>query len=368
MEQNFFLVVPRNWTFIEHQRSEQQIIDEDVPGTGTSGRFKAGAFCLVVAWLTICFSLRHSIQHYKARNRGIVNRARGFVTSIPLRLLLLIVINAALIAYQIFQSFVWEYSLLRFHGVVAVQFGWGFGPPLLIMLIQVIFGFTTPNEDKELIRQRRERGEIIDRELGLVKQPAWWRRVRGEHIQVSLRDKIKRNVNEVGGVQGTGRRAEADIERHAREEAALSAAAMESGGIEMGNIPHRPGGANPRVDRAGAGRINADGSTAMASSNLQDTTTTRISPRRDSELNLQAAANMLFPNNNNNRAFSSAATTRHLDIDAGENNPPPPYSDGNVNTTRLGDDLSLQPRANSTSTANSTSGAQPQQIRSMLDV
>ncbi|KAM3463616.1 hypothetical protein MY5147_009638 [Beauveria neobassiana] len=111
---NFFLVVPRNWSFVEKQRSPEQTAAVAIP-SALSGRFKAG-----------------------------------------------------LIVYQIFMSFNWELSLMRFHGVIPVQFGWGFGPSLAIMLVQIIYGYASPNEDKDLIRQRRERGEIIDRELGLA--------------------------------------------------------------------------------------------------------------------------------------------------------------------------------------------------------
>ncbi len=232
------------------QRDPELIKDIAIP-TATGSRFKAASFCLVICWFTICFSLRHSILHYKPRNRGMLNRTVGLFKFVPLRFVIIIPLSAALIAYQIFMSFEWEFSLMRFQGVVPVQFGWGFGPSLLIIITQIIYGYVNPNEDKELIRQRRERGDSLDRELGIVKKPAWWRRVRGDHIEIPFHERIMRNVKEVGGKRGIGRRTEADMERYIRQEAERSA--INEDGIEMGRLPRRESD-NPRVDRAGARR------------------------------------------------------------------------------------------------------------------
>lgn len=334
------MVIPRNWTFVELQRSPQQIEEIAIPGA-MDGRFKAGAFCLVISWLTIVFSLYHSIKHYKARDRGVLNRARGFLTNIPLRLALLIVLDAALIAYQIFMSFSWKYSLFRFNGEVGAQFGWGYGPSILIMIVQIVHAAIAPNEDKELLRQRRERGAEVDRDLGLVKQPDWWRRVRGEHIQGTLRDRIKKNVTEVGGVHGTGRRAEDEIERHLREEEA---------GIRMEDNPQMSAN-NPRTDRAGARAFTT--ASSLPSQSAEPTSAAQYQGRsenRHSETIIQSAASMLFPNADRSEEEARARRLAALQ----EDTPPPPYSP-NQNG-----------RTNSTSTT--VSAAQPQQIRSMLDV
>lgn len=305
-------------------------------------RFKAGAFCLVVAWLTIIYSLRHSIKHYKPKHEGVINKARGFIGSVPIRLALLLLFNAVLIAYQIFMCFSWYYSLFRFKGELGAQYGWGYGPSLVIMIIQAVYGFFSPNEDKELIRQRRERGEALDRELGIVHRPAWWRRIRGDHIQVSMRDRIKNNVTEVGGVRGTGRRAETEFELQLRRDAATSA-------NPTGELPAN----HPRADRAGVRNM----SSAIAS---EPTTTSAPAPQytgrsqqRQSEVTLQSASQLLFPGGGGSAAADDRA--RRL-VELQEDGPPPPY----VRDTP-------DARANSTSTTRSTAVA-PQQIRSMLDV
>lgn len=346
---NFFLVIPRSWKFVSFQRDPVMTKTYAIPAA-TSARFKAGSFMLVISWLTILYSLRHSIKHYKPRNRGVFNRTRGFISSIPKRFLLIIPLNGAIIAYQIFQSFVWDFSIMRFHGILGAQFGWGFGPPLAIIFIQIIYGLFSVNEDKELIRQRHERGEIIDRELGLVKKPAWWRRVRGDHIERSMRDKIFRNVKEVGGERGIGRREETEMERNIRQDALN--AAVNDDGIEMGSMARRDSD-NPRVDRAGAGSISSAPRYQPQASRYEGK-----NDRRHSERVVQSAASVLFPNN------LEAERARRL-REISEDGPPPPYKDDTRG--RQDDRPNSGNRGTSTSTTNSIS-AQPQQIRSMLDI
>lgn len=308
---------------------------------------------LAIAWLTILYSLRHSVKHYKPRNRGIFNRTRGFIASIPLRFLIIIPVNAALIVYQIFMSFNWEYSLMRYKGNLGVQYGWGFGPPLLIILTQIVYGAFSVNEDKQLLQQRRERGEEIDRELGLVRKPAWWRRVRGEHIQGTMRDKIFRNVQEVGGERGVGRRTEDEMERHMREDA-LGAARNEDG-FEMANMPSPTKAAdNPRIDRAGVRGLSG------ASRGPEPSRYMGKNERRQSERVVQSAASLFFPNN------LEADRARRMAEISEDGPPPPPYGE-DASRGRGEDRPQSANRETSTSTSNSLS-AQPQQVRSMLDI
>ncbi|KYK62050.1 hypothetical protein DCS_03195 [Drechmeria coniospora] len=344
---NFFLVVPRNWNFVRAQHSIEQTAAVAAP-TATGARFKAAAFCLVIAWLTIVFFVRHSIKHYKPRHRGLLNRTVAFAKAVPLRFVLIIPLTLVLIAYQAFISFVWEYSVIRYDGPVVVVFAWGYGPPLLIVFVQVLYGFASPNEDKELIRQRRERGEVVNRELGIVKRPAWWRRVRGEHLY-SLRDKISRNVDEVGTERGVGRRAELEneVERDARLEAQGAAIDDE---VELEEVVRRrPDAAtNPRVDRAGA----RGASIAVPYAGKDE--------RRQGERVMQSAASVLFPNNLAEQRAQRVAFLME------EGPAPPPYSDA-VSTAEASTSAPAAQRSNSTSTVDSLSRP-PQQVRSMLDV
>lgn len=333
------------------QHSPEQTRDVAAPGA-TGIRFKVGAFFLVVAWVTIVVSLRHSVRHYKPRHRGIFNRVAGFIQAVPLRFVLLLALSLALIAYQIIISFIWDFSLVKANGSIPIIFAWGYGPSLLILYIQVVYGYVSPNEDKELIRQRRERGEVIDRELGVVKRPAWWRRVRGEHLY-SMRDKINNNVREVGGKRGIGRRVENDEERETRLEAERTA--INDDDIELSSLRNDP--SNPRFDRAGVRDLGITATSATI-----DTPYTGKSDRRHAERLMQSAASALFPSDAAEQRARRAAELMK------DGPPPPPYSDNNSTrdseaTLRAG----TSQRSNSTSTMNSVSGA-PQQVRSMLDI
>ncbi|PHH64279.1 hypothetical protein CDD81_4763 [Ophiocordyceps australis] len=344
---NFFLVVPRSWNFAKLQRSPDQTRDIAIP-SATSTRFKAGAFCLVVAWLTIFYSIRHSINHYKPRNRGIYNRAVGLVRAVPPRFMLTLPLALCLIAYQILMSFDWNVSLIRVGAVLPIMYAWGYGPSLLIILIQIVYGFVSPNEDKALIRQRRERGDAINRELGLVKKPAWWRRVRGDHLY-SLRDKIMRNVHEVGE-RGVGRRIEGEAERQIRLE--NEALALENhDDVELANIARQTSDSDGCIDRPAA--------------KMGQASYTGKSNSRHAERLVQTAATVLFP------ADADAETQRQQRVAylMTDGPPPPPYSDGSPANSPTDQDANanVAHRTNSSSTTNSATSP-PQQVRSMLDI
>jgi hypothetical protein len=204
------MIVPRSWTNFEHQRYAEQILTDAIP-TATDGRFKAAAFCLFVAWLTIAFSLRHSIKHYCAHNRGALNRALGILRFTPFRFLLIMPIALAIPAYQALCAWEFAWSPADVKGLNAAIYAGGYAPSLLVLLINVVSGFMRPNEDRDLQRQRRVRGDEIDRELGIVHKPAWWKRVRHGGAQESMRDRIARNVREMGGGSATARKLEGAI-------------------------------------------------------------------------------------------------------------------------------------------------------------
>ncbi|TDZ15723.1 Uncharacterized protein Cob_v011425 [Colletotrichum orbiculare MAFF 240422] len=340
---NFFLIVPRNWGEIEKQRSPDQAAARAAP-TATDARFKVATFCLVVCWLTFVVSLRHSILHYYPRNRGIINKIRGFVRYTPLRFIFIIPLAACLVAYQGLVAFKWEYSLLNVQAPLTAVYLGGFGPSLLILYIQIAYGFLSPNEDKDLIRQRRERGAEIDRELGIVPKPAWWKRVHNDnHLvgKMSMRDRIARNVREVGGGRATARGVEQNMDAMAADRQQADRE------IEMGSISghSRTGSASTPV-RPGFDAANS--STFSTYSGKSD--------RRRQERTVNAAAELLFPG-------MGARVDRSAEL---MQDGPPPYSDA-ADTRGRRPDSSPGERSNSTSTAVSMTG-QPQQVKSMLDV
>lgn len=325
---NFFLVVPRSWKFVPRQRSTEQEDEWARPGS-TDGRFKAAGFCLFVCWLTIVFSLRHSVKHYKPRNRGVFNRGLGFIRAVPLRLALIIVLCLGTIAYQEFIAWDYDMSVVKAKGPVAIIYGWGYGPSLLIMMVQIAYGWASPNEDRELLRQRRQRGETLDRELGIVHKPAWWKRVRGDHL-LSYKDKLTRQVQEVGGRRGVGRRDMGEMENYIREDGLQHA--RDDDGIELSPMSPSADVDNPRIDRAGAKTKPTNNAVTAAD---------------------DAGLGLMLPNTTD---LERQRRIAYLTEDG-----PPPYSDQQRRTA--------SGRSGSTSTNGSASmSAQPQQIRSMLDI
>ena len=152
----------------------------------------------------------------------------------PFRFTLMIPLALAVVAYQGLCA--WDFGLSPLNvktNLLAMYLG-GYAPTFLILVIQIIAGFMRPNEDRELMRQRRERGQALDQELGLVRKPAWWRRVNGDIPSGGMRDRIMRNVREVGGGRPTARQVEILAERRAAEMEAEAAA--QNSGIEMNEI------------------------------------------------------------------------------------------------------------------------------------
>ncbi|KAF3067406.1 hypothetical protein GL218_08479 [Daldinia childiae] len=328
---NFFLVVPRNWGAIELQRSPEQTIENAIPAA-TDGRFKAGTFCLFVGWCTIMVSLWHSIRHYEPRNRGFFNRIIGFLGYMPFRFTLMIPLALAVVAYQGLCA--WDFGLSPLNvktNLLAMYLG-GYAPTFLILVIQIIAGFMRPNEDRELLRQRRERGQTLDQELGLIRKPAWWRRVNGDVSAGSMRDRIMRNVREVGGGRPTGREVERLAERRAAE--MESDATTRNSGIEMNEIR--------RANSARGG-----GAPGSAPPPPPYSPYGGKSDQRRSERTVEVAAGLLFPGANAN---TPGGRGRGLEV-------------ANEQPRRPG----TNERSSSTASGMSTTGP-PQQIRSMLDI
>ncbi|KAK1635856.1 hypothetical protein BDP81DRAFT_395397 [Colletotrichum phormii] len=313
---NFFLIIPRNWGEIEKQRSPDQTAARAAP-SATDARFKAATFCLVVCYLTILASLRHSIKHYYPRNRGPLNN-------------------------------------------LAAVYAGGYGPALLIIYTQIAYGFTSPNEDKELIRQRRKRGTQIDREMGYVPKPAWWRRAKNnDHLvsQMSMRERIARNVRELGGGRATSRGIDETLEARAAErEQAQQAEERE---IEMGSFHGHSSRPSSMHGSLRPGFDAADPSTFTSYSGKSD--------RRRNERAMNAAAELLFP---------GAGPRIDRSAELMQNGPPPPsYTDvqsgSGAGRGRTPDSSSTThgagERSHSASTAVSMT-QQPQQVKSMLDI
>lgn len=364
------MIVPRNWGNIELQRYPEQIVEDAAP-TATDGRFKAAAFCLFLCWLTTIFSLCHSIQHYCDRSQGLFTRAVDTLKSVPLCFQLILPLALVVPLYQAMCAWNFAWSPLNVSGLNVAIFAGGYAPSLLILLINSLSGFRRPNEDKELLRQRRVRGDAIDQELGLVRKPAWWRRLNSEGQPERIRDKIARNVRELGGGKPTARHLGEAVSARAAAadpttaDAAAAADAASGGGVELAILrrfeSHHSGLVAPG-DFASARQL-ASKYTGRPDRQLHDRT-------------VQAAASLLFPGED--AAAQAERVRRHAALMSDEASPaPPPYSDATKaevgaaasrgRERAAGHRPASGGRSSSAGTSNSIT-APPQQVRSMLDV
>lgn len=347
---HFFVVIPRSWTNIQHQRYPEQIILDAIP-TATDGRFKAGPFLLVVCWILIIVSLRHSIKHYFPRNRGIINRALGLIRFTPPRFYVLLPLALIIPAFQALIAWEFAYSPMNVKGMNAAIFAGGYSPTLLIIFAQTVWGFLTPNEDLELKRQRRARGEDLDRELNITHKPGWWRRVReaGEggvaNPNESMRDRIERNVREVGGGRPTAQRSEGRRANDSPPQAGET--------VEMGSVPtgHPVSKQATELLAVAPGDFTAARATAARYEGLGE--------RTRNQRVTQHAASLLFPN----QADAAAATARRHEELMMEG--PPPYVEQERQAIQPTQGRGREP---STVSSGSSITSPPQQIRSMLDV
>ncbi|EER23236.1 hypothetical protein CPC735_046060 [Coccidioides posadasii C735 delta SOWgp] len=205
---NFFLTIPRSWTNVQKQRSEDQQESLAKP-TATDGRFKSASILVAVCLFLICYSLGHSLYRYKHRPQGRVWVA-FYLTIIPFKFIITILLAGARIGFGIASAFNWTISPLKYNGEPGWLYGLGYTPVLLILIILNIYGYLDRNEDKELIRQRVERGRIADNELGIDRKnrkPHWWHRSRTDYTPSTLGldadERLRTLVAEVGGGTAT---------------------------------------------------------------------------------------------------------------------------------------------------------------------
>ena len=194
------MVVPRSWTGIEKQGSLQMTNMVAKP-SATDSRFKAGGFLALVAWCITIYHLRHSIHYYKPRNRGPFWSLIGFFRHTPTKFLLTLPLSLVLVCYTLASSFSWTINIGNQNANPGYIYGLGYAPILLIMIINEIGGLIEPNEDRDLMRQRTERGQAIDSEIGIRKKPAWWRQ-HGAY-PLTADERLKNLTSEVGGGRAT---------------------------------------------------------------------------------------------------------------------------------------------------------------------
>ncbi|KKA27331.1 hypothetical protein TD95_002303 [Thielaviopsis punctulata] len=350
---NFFLVIPQSWSKTQLQRSQQQIDLRAIP-FAHSPRFKAAAVFLMLCYFINFISLAHTIWHYKPRGRNAFWQGINFVRYIPVRFWFILPLQAAMISFQWAVCFRWDINPININADVKTIYVVGHAPMVAIMLIQCIWGWHHPNEDLELIRQRKARNAAIDSEMGIVNKPSWWKRVTSDdHLNLSVIERLRRRVAAVGG----GRR---------RDDAAVmmdDGTTEQQSGAESGpyrdNIEMSPGASGPSPRRANP--------KPLSQRPVLPTPYTGKSDQRRYERTLQFASELLFPS-------AKPRLTQQQLRELQEDTPPPPYQPAaqasSSASAPLLDSRSSARRGSdaSTASADSTTGLNRQTPKSMLDV
>ncbi len=146
----------------------------------TDGRFKASAILLCVSLFVIMANIRHILYHYKPRRHGPFSLIPSAVHYLPARFFLNIILIAIYLAYLVASTWKFEISLMKYNASPSWGFCFGYAPCLLIIIVFNAWGFLEENEDKQLIKQRTERGLAADAEIGIIRKPSWWSKARGD--------------------------------------------------------------------------------------------------------------------------------------------------------------------------------------------
>jgi hypothetical protein len=185
--------VPRRWTSISAQGGIVQQTAVAKP-TATDGRFKTGAILLCVSWLLIFFNVRHILYYNKPRRYGSFGLIPSVVRYLPMRFFLSIILIAIYDAYLVATTWKFDISLMKYNASPVWGFCFGYAPCLLIIVVFNVWGLMEENEDKQLMKQRVERGLSADAEIGLVRKPGWWSKARYNTPHISGTNDSKAGV------------------------------------------------------------------------------------------------------------------------------------------------------------------------------
>jgi hypothetical protein len=205
---NFFMVIPRSWSKIEDQSDADQQRIIAEPA-GTDIRFKTGAILACVAYFVILFCLRHNMHYYKpSQRKGFWAAITNFCLHCPTKLFLAIMVLGIRVGYGVVMAWEWETSIFKYNANPAWFYGLGYTPTLLVIIIFNIAGYVDDNEDQAIMEQRRQRGRAADAEIGIIKRPNWWKKGRAMDDEARLRGLME----EVGGGRPTANRISSNVE------------------------------------------------------------------------------------------------------------------------------------------------------------
>jgi hypothetical protein len=173
--------VPRSWSRLTSQGGvvQQMAVAEPM---ATDGRFKSSAILLCVSLLVILANIRHILYYYKPRRYGPFSLIPSVVHYLPAHFFINVILIAIYLAYLVASTWKFDISLMKYNASPSWGFCFGYAPCLLIIVVFNAWGFTEENEDKQLMRQRVERGLAADAEIGHVRKPGWWSKARGAPV------------------------------------------------------------------------------------------------------------------------------------------------------------------------------------------
>jgi hypothetical protein len=181
----------------------------------TDGRFKSSAILLCISLLVIMVNIRHILYHYKPRRYGPFSLIPAVVHYLPTQFFLSIILMTIYLAYLVASTWKFSISLMKYNASPSWGFCFGYAPCLLIIVVFNVWGFLEENEDKQLMKQRIERGQEADAEIGIVRKPSWWSKARGDTApNVSGRSEDPpssgKDAVELGGISGASSGAGSD--------------------------------------------------------------------------------------------------------------------------------------------------------------
>jgi hypothetical protein len=87
---------------------------------------------------------------------------------------------AVYLGYSIASSWIFDISIMKYDVTPTWPFALGYTPCVVLLIIFNVWGLIDSNEDKQLMKQRIERGRAADAALGLTNKPSWWSKMRGD--------------------------------------------------------------------------------------------------------------------------------------------------------------------------------------------
>jgi hypothetical protein len=174
----------------------------------------------------------------------------GSIREVPIKYMLVLPLTLIVIGYTFAIAFDFNLSPLKYDVHAGWMYGLGQVPIFLILAVLETWGYIDENEDRVLMRQRRERSQEIDEELATSRKPGWWSKRYADKYS-SPDEQLKALTNEVGSGRATQPRPEYSM--------------------EMGDIPAQSQSSKADIGPDGDLRPTSDAAKSWAAARLSST-------------------------------------------------------------------------------------------------